>query len=61
MTITRQLAQINTPRQEDARAMTIRVAGRGVFVVLRGNRELFRGTFEQCYDYVNAARQGLTC
>jgi hypothetical protein len=43
------------------RDLTIRVAGRGLFVVMRGSRELLRGTFEQCYDYVNAARLGLMC
>jgi hypothetical protein len=47
------------------RGLTIHVAGPRLFVVTRGSRELLRGTFEQCYDYVNAAnegpRQGLTC
>jgi hypothetical protein len=45
--------------------LRIRVVGAGLFVVMRGSRELLRGTFEQCYDYVNAAlqgpREGLTC
>jgi hypothetical protein len=64
MTPTHQLTRTDAPR-DHGRGLTIHVAGRGVFVVMRGSREVLRGTFEQCYDYVSAAlegpRQGLTC
>jgi hypothetical protein len=39
------------------REFTIHVTGRGLYVVARG-QELLRGTFEQSYNYVNAAHQG---
>jgi hypothetical protein len=60
MTPTDQLTRTHAPTDR-VRGLTIHVAGRGVFVVMRGSRELLRGTFEQCYNYVNAARHGLTC
>jgi hypothetical protein len=37
---------------------TIHVAGGGLFMVTQGRREVLRGTFEQCYDYVHAALEG---
>jgi hypothetical protein len=43
------------------RGLTIRVAGRGLFVVMQGSHELLRGTFEECYDYVNGVLEGPTC
>jgi hypothetical protein len=46
---------------EDARGLTIHVAGRGLFVVMYGKREMFRGTFAKCYDYVNALHLGPRC
>jgi hypothetical protein len=64
MTATHQLTQTAAPKNR-ARRLTIHVAGLGLFVVMRGSLELFCGTFEQCYDYVNEALQGpraaLTC
>jgi hypothetical protein len=60
MAVTRQLSRPDPPGDR-TRSLKIHVAGRGVFVVTQGSREVFRGTFEQCYDYVNAARQGLQC
>jgi hypothetical protein len=64
MTTTHQLTRTDA-RRERLSGLTIHVAGPGVFVVIRGSRELHRGTFEQCYDYVSAAlegpRKGLTC
>jgi hypothetical protein len=60
MTTTRQLTRTDAP-SDSARGLKIHVAGGGLFVVTRGVREVFWGTFEQCYDYVNAARLGLTC
>lgn len=43
---------------EDTRGLAIHVAGRGQFVVMYGKREMFRGRFAQCYDYVNAVLMG---
>jgi hypothetical protein len=60
MTTTHQLIRTDVP-SDDVGGLTIHVAGRSVCVVMRGSQELLRGTFEQCYDYVNAARLGLTC
>jgi hypothetical protein len=64
MTTTHQLTRTDA-LSHDAHRLRIHVAGRGLFVVMRGSREVLRGTFEQCYDYVSVAlngpRQGLTC
>ncbi len=43
---------------EDARGLRIHLAGRGQFVVMYGRREMFRGAFAQCYDYINALHLG---
>jgi hypothetical protein len=60
MTTADQLTRTGASTNE-ARDLTIHVAGRGLFLVMRGGHELLRGTFQQCYDYINAAQQGLTC
>jgi hypothetical protein len=64
MTTTQQGTRRDAP-SDDAPGLHIHVAGRGVFVVMRGAREVFSGTFAQCYDYVNLAlqgpREGLMC
>jgi hypothetical protein len=60
MTTTQHLARTDAA-SDHARRLHIHVAGHGLFVVMRGNHEVFSGTFAQCYDYVNAARQGLMC
>jgi hypothetical protein len=60
MTTTHQLIRTDAP-SDRAHGLTIHVAGRGLFVVMRGSHELRRGTFEQCYDYVSAVRQALAC
>jgi hypothetical protein len=57
MTVTHQLTQIDA-QSVGARSLRIAVAGSGLFVVMQGNRELLRGTFEQCYHYVSAALRG---
>jgi hypothetical protein len=60
MTSTQQIAPIDTT-DDRTRGMTIHVAGAGLFVVIHDSSEIFRGTFEQCYDYVNSGGRGLTC
>jgi hypothetical protein len=64
MTTTQQVTRRDA-RSDHARGLHIHVAGRGLFVVMRGRHEVFSGTFAQCYDYVNGAlpgpREGLTC
>jgi hypothetical protein len=60
MTSTQQIAPIDAT-DDRTRDMTIHVAGRGLFLVMRNNREIFRGTFEQCYDCVSSGGRGLTC
>jgi hypothetical protein len=60
MTTTNQPTGTRAP-SDKARGMTIHVGGRGLFLVMRGRHELLRGTFEQCYDYINSVHQGLPC
>jgi hypothetical protein len=57
MTTTQQITRRDAPN-EHARGLHIHVAGRGLFIVMQGPREVFSGTFAQCYDYVNRALQG---
>jgi hypothetical protein len=59
MTTTHQLVRTDAPSGR-VRALTSHVAGRGLFLVMQGGREVLRGTFGECCDYVNALRQGLT-
>jgi hypothetical protein len=54
MTTNQQRASTDATRDR-GRGMTIHMAGGGLFVVMDGHREMFRGTFVQCYDYVNSA------
>jgi hypothetical protein len=60
MTATPQIAPIGAT-DDHTRDMTIHVAAPGLFLVMHDNREIFRGTFEQCYDYVSSGGRGLTC
>jgi hypothetical protein len=60
MTATQRIAPIDATADR-TRGMRIHVAGPGLFLVAHDNREIFRGTFEQCYDYVSLGRWGLTC
>jgi hypothetical protein len=60
MTSTQQIALIDAT-DDRTRGMTIHVAGAGLFVVIRDSSEIFRGTFEQCYDYVSSGGRGPAC
>ena len=57
MTATQQTASSHATGQR-TRGMTIHVAGSGLFVVMNGRLEMFRGTFEQCYGYVSSVYRG---